>query len=237
MENRWAILIDIEGFSALYPSGDAALWALRQLMVGIHRIGDRKYTKAGERLFAHQLGDGFLIASDFHEEYLDRPINLAIVLMRFITNFKIYSRSTIAEGGLSGITGCYDKEVMDRCVKNSSSTAVMGEGLMTIFPVMGTALINSIRLDKAGPKGPLLLLDKSIESRIKGPLRVIEVPYSNLISVDWINSENEIIHDISNSSDLDISDPITQRIRLDKYCEYQPVPKAWLESCETYLRE
>ena len=72
MDNRWAIYIDIVGFSALYPEGNDALWALNKLMLAIHRIGKNVFIEPPDRLFAHQLGNGFLIVSDFHEESLDR---------------------------------------------------------------------------------------------------------------------------------------------------------------------
>ena len=66
------IYIDIVGFSALYPEGNDGLWALNKLMLAIHRIGKNVFPEPTDRLFAHQLGDGFLIVSDFHEESLDR---------------------------------------------------------------------------------------------------------------------------------------------------------------------
>ena len=113
MDNRWAIHIDIEGFSALYPEGNDVMWGLNKLMVGIHRIGRNVFPEPPDRLFVNQLGDGFLIVSDFHEENLDRAASIAIVLMKFITSFSIFCRATIAEGGISGITGLYSNEVMN----------------------------------------------------------------------------------------------------------------------------
>ncbi len=97
MDERWAIYIDIEGFSALYPEGDGALWALNRLMFAIHRIGKNVFPESLDRLFAHQLGDGFLITSDFHEENLDRAASITILLMKYITEFGFFARATIAE--------------------------------------------------------------------------------------------------------------------------------------------
>ena len=67
--NRWAIYIDIEGFSSIFTTNSTrAISLLGTLMKYIHLIGCNIYPKSPERLFAHQFGDGFLIVSDFPEE-------------------------------------------------------------------------------------------------------------------------------------------------------------------------
>src|SRR3546814_15908089 len=65
---RWSIWIDIEGFSKLWEDGGLALAGLRALMSGIYAIGNKVYTDDGDRLFAHQFGDGFVIVGDFRSE-------------------------------------------------------------------------------------------------------------------------------------------------------------------------
>ena len=184
MNNSWAIYIDIEGFSALYPEGNDALWALNKLMLAVHRIGKNVFPEPPERLFAHQLGDGFLIVSDFHEEDLNRAASIATLLMKFITSFGVFARGAIAEGELSGITGCYSNEVMNECDNGDWSTSRMGAGLMTIFPVMGTALINAVGIDKRSPKGPLLTLPKNYSDRISSSFIV-----NNLVRLGFNNKD------------------------------------------------
>lgn len=79
-KDRWAIFIDLEGFRALYDKENLVLLSLGELMAGIYHVGCKCFPESPDRLFAHQLGDGFVIVSDFHEESLDRPIAIAMVL-------------------------------------------------------------------------------------------------------------------------------------------------------------
>jgi hypothetical protein len=108
MHNRWAIWIDIEGFSKLWSVGDVGLHALNQLLLGIYHIGSKVYPEPGQRIFAHQFGDGFVIVSEFAEESLDRCAAIAIALMQFVTHSGCFARAAIAEGefaeGLSVIS-------------------------------------------------------------------------------------------------------------------------------------
>ena len=111
---RWGIWIDVEGFGNLWSAGDLALRGLGQLTRMIFAIGRKSYPREGERLFAHQLGDAFYIASDFHEENLDRCIALAIVLMRGMTEVGCVARASIAEGDVADYSGCRPREVQPR---------------------------------------------------------------------------------------------------------------------------
>ncbi len=80
--DRWSLFIGLEGFSALWAHETHVLVSLGELMRGTFRIGTRTYPGEVDRLFVHQLGDGFLITSNFHEEQLDRAVCIAIALMR-----------------------------------------------------------------------------------------------------------------------------------------------------------
>ncbi len=62
---RWAIHIDIEGFSATYENSAQGLYSLQALMEGIYFIGNKWRPDPPERIFAHQLGDGFIIVGEF----------------------------------------------------------------------------------------------------------------------------------------------------------------------------
>ena len=235
MDDRWAIYIDIEGFSALYPEGSDALWALNKLMLAIHRIGKNVFPEPPDRLFAHQLGDGFLIASDFHEENLDRAVSIAILLMKFITSFGVFARGTIAEGGLSGITGCYSDEVMNECDKDGWSTSRMGAGLMTIFPVMGTALINAVGIDKRSPKGPLLTMPSSYKDRLSSIFIVSDIPETELVAIDWVHTDYDRLTEIREKAYLTYPIPENLEILVRNYIGKHRLPPEWVSSCSTYL--
>jgi hypothetical protein len=142
--DQWVINIDMEGFSYLWEREDRVLLSLGELMNAIFRIGWRSYSDYGDRLFVHQIGDGFIIKSDVHEENLERPLTIAIALMQHVASTGRFAKATIAEGDLPDIKGCYPREVMDNL--EDGNRVRLGKGLMTIFPVMGTALINSIKV-------------------------------------------------------------------------------------------
>lgn len=234
--DRWAIYIDIEGFSALYPEGDDVLWALNRLMLAIYKIGSLVYIKPPDRLFAHQMGDGFLIGSDFHEPKLDRPAAIAIVLMKFIANFGLFARAAIAEGEISDIVGCYPIEVLDNRRDGDYPTAIMGDGLMTIFPIMGTALVNVVGVDKRAPKGPLLTVPKEFRNRLSSNVISNVIVGTPNIGIDWVHTESELITYIKTKAMLEFPCPENLEILLGKYIAKYKLPDEWVSSCRNYMR-
>jgi hypothetical protein len=60
----------------------------------------------------------------------------------------------------------------------------MGAGLMTIIPVMGTALINAVGLDKRSPSGSLLTIDAENKGRVSKCFERKEIE-SRLVSINW----------------------------------------------------
>jgi len=76
VKGRWAISIDIEGFSKHYEYSEDrktyAIFALGELMNSVFLVGSRCFPGTpeknfSERLFAHQYGDAFLVCSNFPE--------------------------------------------------------------------------------------------------------------------------------------------------------------------------
>ena len=147
MSDRWSIYLDIEGFGALWESEDRVIWSLGELMRAILRIGRRCYPDVPERLFAHQFGDGFIVVSDHHEKSLERCVTIAVAIMRHVAASGRFVRGAIGEGEMSDISGCYPKEVLG--FLEDDHTICLEAGLMTITPVMGSALIRAVRTDKA----------------------------------------------------------------------------------------
>lgn len=231
-EDRWAIYIDIEGFSTLYSESTNALWALNKLMLAVHRIGKLVFAEPPDRLFAHQIGDGFLIISDFCESKLDRAASIAIVLMKYITQFGLFARASIAEGELSDITGCYPTEVLDF---RKGDTAKMGSGLMTIFPVMGTALINAVSVNKRAPKGPLLVFPSSYRERISATVPSRAIKDTKIMAIDWIHAEGELINEIQSKANLELQSSENLEILLINYISKYKLPSEWKSSCLRYM--
>lgn len=156
--NRWSIYIDIEGFGSTYDNNSRALISLGALMEGIYLIGTRCFPESPDRLFAHQIGDGFVIVSEFGSKSLDRPLSIATLLLRRVLTHGGICKAAISEGDFADVKGCYPKSIRDN--SNGDGILSLGHGLMTIFPVMGTALINSHRIHQSAPSGSLLVIDK-----------------------------------------------------------------------------
>lgn len=232
---RWSIYIDMQGFSELFDKESQILLSLGELMRAIYRVGTIAYPSVPDRLFAHQTGDGFVVVSDFPEPSPIRAIAIAIVLLRHVASTGRFARAAIAEGELADIVGCYPREVTAN--RDRAGDVILGEGLMTVFPIMGTALIRAFALEKRDPPGPLLLLDGKISNRL--PLDFAVQKVSNAadapVSIDWIHSEIPLVSQIwSQSGFPDISDKEIE----EKLIEYQRLFKLgkWAESLTRFLK-
>ena len=230
---RWAINIDLEGFGHLYDKEDLVLLSLCELMEGIYRIGVQCYPESPDRIFAHQLGDGFIIVSDFPEDSFERPVAIALSLLRHVAHSGRYAKATISEGEFADIFSCYPSSSTNAA--GSDKRVRLGHGIMTLFPVMGTALIRSISVAKKCPSGPLLALASENRKRIPEGLVVHEITSQDIIVVDWIHSENELSKNISSKSKLKWPDAPTISEQLKDYCQKQSVKEEWKKSVNNFL--
>ncbi len=236
MSDRWSIYIDIEGFSALWERENQVLRSLGELMRAIFRLGRLCYPRVPDRLFAHQFGDGFVVVSDFHEESLERCATVAVALMRHVAASGRLARGAIAEGELSDIQGCYPKEVLDS-LDERNRTVSLDMGLMTINPVMGTALIRAVRVDKVAPRGPLLTIELSKNPRLgpSVPLRLITG--TGLSSIDWVHMNSDLLSSLQHKASLNSPSPADLEVMLADYCrEHHDVPDEWRASVHELLR-
>jgi hypothetical protein len=230
---RWAINIDLEGFGQLYDKEDIILLSLGELMEGIYQIGNQYYPESPDRIFAHQIGDGFIIISDFPEETLERPLAIALSLLRHVAHSGRYAKATIAEGDFADIYSCYPSSVTNAA--GSDKRVNMGHGVMTLFPVMGTALIRAISIEKICPSGPLLALSTANRDRIPNDLIIHNIPSKDIMVIDWIHSENVLSKDISVKSNLKWPDATTISEQLKNYCQKQAVKEEWKKSVHEFL--
>lgn len=233
MSERWSIYIDLEGFSALWQQEDQILWSLGELMRAVFRVGKNCFPNAPDRLFAHQFGDGFLIVSDFHESSLERCVAIAVALMRHVASTGRLARASIAEGELSDIQGCYPKEVL-ACLEGDH-TVSLEMGLMTIGPVMGTALIRAVNVDKRGPRGPLLLAESSKRDRI-GAAAIYRSVENNLISIDWVHLDSSLVREIQSRGQLTAPSPVELEQMIGRYLrDQQALSDEWRASVKDLL--
>jgi len=230
---RWAISIDLEGFGDLYDKEDLILLSLGELMEGIFRIGNQYYPESPDRIFAHQIGDGFIIVSDFPEETLDRPVAIALALLRHVAYSGRYAKVTIAEGEFADIQSCYPSSIMEAA--GSDKSVSLGAGIMTIFPVMGTALIRAISVAKKCPSGPLFAISAVNKKRLPDGLIMHEVPSHDIIIVDWLHSKNDLAKEIAKKSQLKMPDTMKISKQLNAYCQMQPVKQKWKTNVHAFL--
>ncbi len=225
---RWSISIDIEGFRTMWEHEDEVLLALGDLMLAIYRIGSRCYYKSPERIFAHQIGDGFIITSDFPEPSLDRPVAIATALMRHVAARGRFARVGIAEGELADIVGCYPKEVRD--AMGVDGRIIMHSGLMTIFPVMGTALIRAVRVADRKPSGSLVLLSDSYRGRLSEDVMASACQREGVLCIDWVHLNIPLIREIQQKAELQCPTPSDLGASLRTYCTRPDVPVHWRDS-------
>lgn len=184
---RWAIYIDIEGFrSAIETCESQAIQTLGYLMEGIFLIGKN----SPNRINAHQIGDAFVIVSDFGSMSLKVPVAVAIVLLRHVAAHKWFAKASIGEGGFADITSCYPVSIRES--RTSEGHVRMGRGVMTYFPVMGTALVNAYEIFKRSPRGALLTVASSNRGRLPDGCIVKELP-GQVLSINWVGSQFPLV--------------------------------------------
>lgn len=226
LNKRWSIYIDIEGFGARYDDTAKALLPLNALIEGIYRIGCKKYSDEKSRLFAHQFGDGFVIVSCFEENLLDRAVAISIALMRHVLASGGIAKASVSEGNFSDINGCYPRDITD----NEENGAVsMGTGLMTLVPVMGTALINAVGVDKRSPSGSLLTIDSTNKDRVSNIFSLNEIE-NGLHSINWLKGEVGLVTDILTVAELSHLPQNQREELLQKYIRENKLKANWIRT-------
>jgi len=231
-KERWGIWVDVEGFSKLWSAGDLALHGLTRLTSLIFQIGRKCYSREPDRLFAHQVGDGFYIASDFHESSLDRCAALAIVLMRGMLEAGCVARASIAEGELADYSGCRPPAVQAEAARNGDIDVVaLGDGLMTLQAIMGQGLINAVALDKlTETKGALVCISQENARRLSpGFVTRALNPSGTIVAIDWIHSTSPRLEEIVSGAGLNRTAPSELARRLREYVEAQELSARWSE--------
>jgi hypothetical protein len=175
------------------------------------------------------MGDGFAIVSDFGESSLERPIAIAIALMRCVATSGTFAATVIAEGELADITGCYPAEVTTDL--EDAHVVRLGAGLMTLSSVMGTAFIRAYRLNNDSPPGPFLMLSGHHRDRIPASLPVRPSKSrkgAHLLSIDWVRRDTALLTKIQKQAGLSAPTPgaLVQAVRA--YCvEYNFIREKW----------
>lgn len=200
-------------------------------MSGIYAIGTKVFSDDGTRFFAHQFGDGFVIVADFHEPNLDRCAAIAIALMRQVAKSGCMARAAIAEGEFADVSGLWPKVIREAQIQDGGSDFVsIGSGLMTLLPVMGTALINANKLDAHNPcKGAILSIATKNACRVSPSFPRKSVKSNDAITViDWVHATSPILEEIKSESGIG-SDCDSAKSAVLAYIANRNPPPQWIE--------
>ena len=212
--NRWSIYIDVEGFSEIYRLRQRrAIQALSDLMEALFLVASKKFPRALERLFIHQFGDGFVIVSDFIEPNPQRPIAICLAVMRHLIGRGMATKAAISGGDFADISSCYPDTVL--AVSQDRRYVNVGEGVMTIIPIMGMALIAPHKLANRR-SGALLLLDPIIFASL--PMGVIGQPGSPIV-IDWVHSVFPLVGEIAETAGFVTADASVAEAHLRRYID------------------
>lgn len=186
--NEWAIWVDIEGFSQIYPRDSVkAFKLLGALMTGIYIAGNTACASSPNSIFAYQTGDGFIIGSEFGLDSPRLPLGICISLLKLVALSGGCAKCAVSTGNMADIQGCYPKIIQDHADK--SGCVPMGFGLMTTFPVMGTALINAHNLSTR-ESGAVLIWDRHIAISNDDKTFITKEDHDYLL-IDWVHSASE----------------------------------------------
>lgn len=230
---RWMMWVDLEGFSYLYRDevGERAIWGVHCLMKDLYSIGNVVYSCDNNRLFMHQVGDGFIIKPDFGDIDLLRPLAIGTALFRAALLRGYCLKAGIGLGGLADIKGCYPENIMNTC---DDGCVQMGDGLMTVFPVMGDGLIDSHAISEKA-SGPIIIVRKDLADAVPEH-GFPRIDYKSHFEIDWIHAESTEIDKIMHVFEMDA----TRDILKDKMKEYLDqnfsMSDAWRKSAELLLR-
>ncbi|MCB1666773.1 MAG: hypothetical protein R3E73_06530 [Porticoccaceae bacterium] len=235
MDKRWGLSIDIEGFSNLYEYSDAtqakAIWGLHKLMDAVIKIGQKVYPgdpnkNYGDRIFAHQFGDGFILVSAFGEQDPSRCIAIATSLSRHMLLQGFAVKAAISTGSMSDINGCYP----DAMKNAQNNTLHLGMGLMTSIPVMGTALTKSHKLG-GRVSGNVVVIDVTQFSNI--PENLIIERQGNVGYINWMSDKNSLAQEISEKAGLQFGSETQLFSQFSAYINTDPCPPyKWIEGSQ-----
>jgi hypothetical protein len=213
---RWAIYVDIEGSSKVYVSDEAQFFASVDALLGaICSIGSYVCPDSPDRLFVHQTGgDGFVLVSDVAQGSPALPIAIAVVLMRTLLAAGGVGKAGVSQGEFADVQGCLP--TLHAYPPDDHGRRRLGRGILTVFPVMGTALINSHRLATGRPRGARLAVDRAMVGQTPAGL-VVTHEDADLIVVDWVHTRLPEIDEIVAKTTLALPSPTELQQKLTAY--------------------
>jgi hypothetical protein len=209
INERWSLFFDIEGFSNFNKMKRYRSFDL--LISTIYKIGSQVYPNSPDRLFVHHIGgDSIIIVSDFSEEDLLRPISIAIVLQRILIANNYIGKAGISVGDFADVSGTWTnfyklvekdlpkKEVLGDLITEEydKHKIFLGDGLITLIPVLGDSLVNSYKTQKNGPRGPNIIVSNVIEEKV--PQKYVKYKTKFYTLINWVSISSTQVDSICN---------------------------------------
>lgn len=182
------MFIDIEGFSKKFEDGGEQSYI--HLTNDLFSLGNKYFKSLSIIQFG---GDGFLIKEIFsYSNKLSCFIDISVALLQSILVKGGVGRVQISQGYMHDISGLYSEEIRNQIQgKNQNILSGTNNNIMMINTVIGTLIINCFKLK--GPSGPLLLVDKELEGKLKEeniPYETIKTKKYNVLAINWIKYRN-----------------------------------------------
>jgi hypothetical protein len=125
----------------------------------------------------------------------------------------VATKAAISGGDFADISSRYPETVL--AASHDGRHVDIGEGVMTIIPVMGMALIAPYKL-ATRRKGAALLLDSTIFASV--PSGIIANPGSPAV-IDWVHSDFPLIAEVAKTAELMTPDASATEAYLRSYID------------------
>lgn len=227
MIERVSAFIDIEGFGALYRTNNDSIWGLQALMRGIYILGQRSRAMGISRLFAYHIGDAFVVVDDGGAADVNRMLGLMVALFQYtLMDARHFCKATIDMGETADVVGCYPEEVREALANGS---VPLGEGVMTISPVIGSSFINTYRIqkDQRCRKGSTIVLPEKFESSLNSGFRWEKE--GKYLYVDWVGSITEGVRRARAILGVDGISPTEWMTRIENAIAVNECPEEWIQ--------
>jgi hypothetical protein len=228
--DRWGLYIDVEGFSNIYDENKhRAVCALNELMETLYKIGCSGFSKVRGRTFMHQFGDGFVVVSEFPETP-ETPLSICLGIMRHFIARGVATKAGMSAGGFHDVFSEYPVTIQK--VAEDHRYVPLGDnsdnGLMTIIPVMGSALTRAHRL-LGRRRGAVLLLDTAAFRKL--PSGIIARGKSPAV-IDWVHSDFPLVRELCNSCEMEYVESSRAEMCLRSYLEdnRKSLSEEWVRS-------
>jgi len=231
----WALLVDVEGFSATYEADIQAMVSLGALLDATHRIGNMAYPESPNRLFAHHVGDSIIIVGEFGADPLDQPVAVGVALLQCVLRVRGAAKAVLAEGDFADVAGCFPDSVREAMGATPDGRLRLGDGIMTVLPVMGTAWISAYRIqgDPTCPSGSLFVVPESIAGKL--PKGVAVTHEGSFALIDWVHADFPALTDLLTKTKLFIRERRVEEAAVREYVAKAGVPEAWKANTLRFL--